>query len=92
MADEPPHDPIKDIWWIIICLLILTVAWVATGASKKTDLRGIFLNPPPPVGPGGAYGPKINTASSTQNGQPIDSYQGQNQNGYTTPGAKQYNY
>lgn len=94
MADAPPPqgDPVKDLWFIIGCLFLLTVAWVATGASKKTDLRGLFLNPPPPVGQGGAYGPHINVASSSQNGKPVDSYQNQNQNGYSTPGANQYNY
>jgi hypothetical protein len=49
----------------------LIILWFLSGAYKNADLRGIFLAPPAPVGPGGAYGPQI--------GQPNQNYTDPNQ-------------
>jgi len=48
---------------------ILVFLWFATGGPAKSDLRGIFLNPPAPVGQGGAYGPTISAPEDTTNNQ-----------------------
>jgi hypothetical protein len=40
-------------------LLVLIALWFVDGGPQRADLRGIFLNPPAPVGPGGAYGPQV---------------------------------
>ncbi len=45
---------------------ILVALWLWTGGAKHADLRGIFLNPPAPIGTGGAYGPIIKTSTTTQ--------------------------
>lgn len=38
---------------------VLVCLWFATGGPAKSDLRGIFLNPPAPINNGDAYGPTI---------------------------------
>ncbi len=59
MADEKEKgSPMKMLWTVLGAMAILVVLWFASGAYKNADLRGIFLAPPAPVGPGGAYGPK----------------------------------
>jgi hypothetical protein len=40
-------------------LALLVILWFANGGYQRADLRGIFLAPPAPVGPGNAYGPNI---------------------------------
>lgn len=45
-------------------LLLLVVVWIARGATAA-DVRGIFINPPPPAGQGGAYGPTPGTISTS---------------------------
>lgn len=40
-------------------IAILVILWFANGGPKKADLRGLFLAPPAPVGPGNAYGPQV---------------------------------
>jgi hypothetical protein len=51
---------------ILGIIAILIVLWFANGGPEKADLRGIFLAPPAPVGPGNAYGPQV--------GQPNQNY------------------
>ena len=57
MADEPAPDPLKNLYFFLSILVLLVILWYASGGPSRADLRGIFLNPPPPVGNGGAYGP-----------------------------------
>lgn len=45
----------------------LVVLWYFAGGPAKTDFRGLFLNPPAPVGSGNAYGPQINHSTTTKN-------------------------
>lgn len=45
---------------------LLVVIWYFSGGPAKTDLRGIFLNPPAPVGSGNAYGPQITHSTTTK--------------------------
>ena len=40
-------------------LAILIILWFANGGPSRADLRGLFLAPPAPLGPGGAYGPQV---------------------------------
>jgi hypothetical protein len=44
---------------ILGIIAILVILWFANGGAERADLRGIFLAPPAPVGPGGAYGPQV---------------------------------
>ena len=61
MADEKPKkdDPMQMLLMVLGFLAVLIFLWFYTGAYKNADLRGVFISPPPPVGPGGAYGPQI---------------------------------
>lgn len=45
---------------------LLVALWFMTGGPARTDLRGIFLSPPAPLGEGGAYGPQIKAPANTQ--------------------------
>jgi hypothetical protein len=40
-------------------LAILVILWFANGGPERADLRGMFLAPPAPMGPGNAYGPEV---------------------------------
>lgn len=44
---------------ILGIIAILVILWFANGGPERADLRGLFIAPPPPMGPGGAYGPQI---------------------------------
>jgi hypothetical protein len=65
MADEPKADPAKDALMFLGFLAILVMLWLFAGGPGKTDLRGLFLSPPQPLGTGEAYGPQFGGASST---------------------------
>jgi len=58
MADEKPHDPMSDVWFVVLLLVGLVILWYASGGPSRADLRGILLSPPPPVGTGEAYQPQ----------------------------------
>lgn len=59
MADEKPKtDPAKLLMAVLGAMALLIFFWFASGAYKNADLRGIFLAPPAPLGPGGSYGPQ----------------------------------
>ena len=49
---------------ILGILAILVILWFANGGPERSDLRGMFLAPPAPVGPGNAYGPAGRGAGS----------------------------
>ena len=55
-AETTPGQAALSLFGIIVLLVIL---WFANGGPSKADLRGLFLAPPAPVGPGNAYGPQI---------------------------------
>ena len=40
-------------------IALLVILWFANGGPQKADLRGLFIAPPAPVGPGNAYGPQL---------------------------------
>lgn len=42
-------------------LAALAALWWWSGGPGRADLRGIFLQPPAPVGSGDAYGPGLGT-------------------------------
>lgn len=68
--------------YILLGLFALLVfAWFYTGGPEKTDLRGIFLAPPAPVGSGEAYGPGEEPAAAPEQeyieGPTYDPYAGQ---------------
>lgn len=58
MADEAPkHNPMQDVYFFIAFLVIVVILWFAAGGPGKADLRGAFLQAPPPLSNGQAYGP-----------------------------------
>ncbi len=68
MADEkPPHDPMQLLLMVLGGMAILVFLWFASGAYKNADLRGVFLAPPTPLGPGGGYGPQIGQSQTISN-------------------------
>ena len=67
MADENGGgtSDIEMLVFVFGGFAILVALWLWTGGAKHADLRGIFLNPPAPLGPGGAYGPTIPDKNAT---------------------------
>jgi hypothetical protein len=65
MADDKPKGPgpMGDAIFILGLIVVLAVLWFYSGGAKKTDLKGIFIHPPAPVGQGGAYGPTIGSST-----------------------------
>ena len=57
MAEQPAHDPMKDVYFVAAIVIILVIVWYAAGGPSRADLHGIFLNPPAPLGNGEATGP-----------------------------------
>ncbi len=50
-------DAKSDLWWLVLMVLVLGVAWVATGGpSRPFATGGPFLQPPAPLGSGQPYG------------------------------------
>jgi hypothetical protein len=73
MADKPEAgDPMKMLWLVVATVGVLAFLWFASGAYKNADIGGLFVAPPPPVGPGGSYGPQI--------GSPNPNYETNQQN------------
>lgn len=68
MADDAPKGPgpVGDLIFIVSLIAVLTVLWFSMGARKAADVKGIFLHPPAPVGPGGSYGPTLGTTTKLQ--------------------------
>ncbi len=75
MADDKKegegHDPIKDLYFFLILFAALVGVWWYMGGPQKADLRGLFINPLPPVGSGDAYGPRFPSTPQTE--EPADS-------------------
>lgn len=71
MAEEPKGSPLQLLYMVLGAMGILIFLWFASGAYKNADLKGIFLAPPAPLGPGGGYGPQI--------GKPNPNYTNSNQ-------------
>ncbi len=64
MAEEHKGPgPLEDALFIIGIIVVLVVLWFYTGGAKKSDLKGIFIHPPAPVGQGGAYGPAVGSTT-----------------------------
>lgn len=63
MAEEKKEGGAQSVGQAALSILgiiaILVILWFANGGPERADLRGIFIAPPPPVGPGGAYGPHL---------------------------------
>lgn len=57
MADEKTEkgDPMQMLWMVLGVMAILVFLWFASGAYKNADIKGLFLAPPAPLGPGGSY-------------------------------------
>ncbi len=70
MADDKGGEsPYELVWFVVGILAILIALWWMNGGPEKTDLRGIFLAPPPPVGTGDAYGPQVGEPNPNINQQ-----------------------
>lgn len=67
MADEKPAGPgpLEDALFILGLIVVLVVFWFYYGGAKRSDLKGIFIHPPAPVGNGGAYGPTVGSTTIT---------------------------
>ena len=44
---------------ILGILAILVILWFANGGPERAEMRGMFLAPPAPIGPGTSYGLEI---------------------------------
>ena len=78
MADDEKKGstPAEDALFFFCALVILVALWYFAGGPGKTDLRGIFLSPPEPLGTGDAYGPQFGVdASSTPRVEPPPTFQ-----------------
>lgn len=53
----------SDLMFVVVGLVLLVVLWYANGGPQKADLRGVFLQPPVPLGGGNAYGPDFASSS-----------------------------
>lgn len=59
MADDPkPRNVMNDVYFFVGILAVLVLLWYFSGGPSRSDLRGIFLSPPQPLGTGEAYGPQ----------------------------------
>ncbi len=67
MAGEESEggDAMSTALFVFGGVILLIIVWYLSGGAERADLRGIFLQPPTPLGSGDAYGPRIGT--STQN-------------------------
>ena len=67
MADNNNgDDPMQMFIFVFGGFILLVLAWYMSGGPAKTDLRGLFLSPPQPVGTGDAYGPQIVAPTTTK--------------------------
>ncbi len=67
MADEPEPNHMGEVLMLLGGLAALIALWFFVGGPGRTDLRGLFLAPPQPLGTGAAYGPQF--GSTTESGQ-----------------------
>lgn len=64
MADKPSGPgPLEDAIFLLGFIAVLIVLWFYTGGPSHSDLKGIFIHPPAPVGQGGAYGPTVGSTT-----------------------------
>jgi hypothetical protein len=68
MAEEHKSgSPFTLLFVVLGVFAVLVALWFINGGPGKADLRGLFLQPPAPLGPGGAYGPQVGTTSQYYN-------------------------
>ena len=66
MVDKPAGPSVtEEALMFFGAMLILAALWYYAGGPGKTDLRGIFLSPPAPLGTGDAYGPQFGESTTT---------------------------
>ncbi len=66
MADEPKGPTAgESAFFFFGSLAVLVVLWYFAGGPGKTDMRGLFLSPPIPLGSGDAYGPQFGKDATT---------------------------
>jgi hypothetical protein len=63
---KEPGSPWEPVWWVVGLLVVIAIVWYANGGPARSDLRGIFITPPPPVGTGQAYGPTLGSCPTLQ--------------------------
>ena len=56
----------SEMGMVVVGFVLLIILWFANDGPAKSDLRGVFLNPLPPVGRGSAYGPQYGTSTVPQ--------------------------
>lgn len=76
MADDekPSGGPLSDLMLVVLGLVALIILWYANGGPQKADLRGIFLQPPAPLGTGEAYGPNFGSTTPAANDPAYPNY------------------
>jgi hypothetical protein len=71
MADDHKEDPVaeakKFAYFVFGSVAVLLGVWYITGGPERSDLRGIFLKPPPPLNTGESYGPTVPTGPTSTN-------------------------
>ena len=66
MVDKPAGPSVtEEALMFFGAMIILAALWYFAGGPGKTDLRGIFLSPPEPLGTGDAYGPQFGESTTT---------------------------
>jgi hypothetical protein len=70
MADEDDKKPAgqtagQAALSVLGMIAILIILWFANCGPSRADLRGLFLAPPAPVGPGTSYGPQVGQPNPT---------------------------
>ena len=56
---EEKNNPMEVLVLVVGGMALLIFLWFASGAYKNADIRGLFIAPPAPLGPGGSYGPQV---------------------------------
>ena len=63
MAEDHKVDSLaeakKFAWFVVFLVAALLGLWYYSGGPERSDLRGIFIKPLPPVDTGESYGPTI---------------------------------
>ncbi|KKW35439.1 hypothetical protein A2852_01510 [Candidatus Adlerbacteria bacterium RIFCSPHIGHO2_01_FULL_54_23] len=60
MAEEKEGgSDFQNVWFVAGIIIVLALLWYYNDGPKRASLRGIFIQPPPPVGTGESYGPEI---------------------------------
>ncbi len=63
---KPPGSPWEPVWFIGAIIFVIALVWYFNGGPSRSDVRGIFINPPSPVCNGQSYGPTLGNGPTLQ--------------------------